>query len=63
MLLLPYILSYFSLANLERWGPGSERKWEELRKRTRSLDVAEFSLSVIHPRENKEDFDVELRSL
>ena len=44
-------------------GDENERKWEELRKRTRSLDVAEFSLSVIHPRENIEDFDVELRSL
>lgn len=62
MLLLPYILSYLSHIPQSR-GPGSERKWEELRKRTRSLDVAEFSLSVIHPRENKEDFDVELRSL
>ena len=46
-------------------GDENERKWEELRKRTRtrSLDVAEFSLSVIHARENIEDFDVELRSL
>ena len=70
MLLLPYILSYFSHmpsqhSTVQRpWVRArSERKWKELRKRTRSLDVAEFSLSVIHPRENKEDFAVELRSL